>query len=135
MLLLIELTNYDIHPIVSSNWLIYSEKNNEICLLTQKLLFEYWKKYNYAIDYFIFHFFFSMSTIKYNSLWNNISSFNNINPHILQFELNEKYNSERWKQILSFSSFHKLNHHNRYNNHNSFYSHIINLFHNKEDYK
>lgn len=124
----IELNNKDIHPIVASNWLISSESNNEICLLTQKLLFEYWKKYNYALDYFIFHFFFSMACEKYFEIWKNVPTFNNINPHILQFELNNDYNKKRWKQITNLSGFHKLNHHNKYVEKDSMYSNIIKTY-------
>ena len=71
----------------------------------------YWKKYNYAIDYFIFHFFFAMATEKYSDMWTSIPSFNNINPHVMQFELNHKFSPERWNQLKECSSFHKLNHH------------------------
>jgi hypothetical protein len=36
-----------------SSWLISSEKNNPIIVLTRDLLYEYWKKYNYLQHYFI----------------------------------------------------------------------------------
>ena len=129
----VDLMRHDIQPIVSSNWLIYSESNNEICTLTQKFLFEYWKKYDYAIDYFIFHFFFTMATEKYSDLWNNIPVFNNINPHIMQFELNHKFSTKRWEQITNYSSFHKLNHHLKYNQINTIYSYILDKFKKSED--
>lgn len=129
----LELNNKDIYPIVASNWLISSESNNEICLLTQKLLFEYWKKYNYAIDYFIFHFFFAMASEKYSEIWKKIPTFNNINPHILQFELNNEYSKNRWEQIINSSGFHKLNHHNEYNKNDNMYSHIIERYLIKKD--
>ena len=52
----------------------------------------------------------------------------NINPHILQFELNDKYSLNRWNQILDISGFHKLNHHNIYNENNTMYSNIIEIY-------
>lgn len=94
----------------ASNWLIYSCKNNPILLLTKKLLFEYWKKENKAINYNIFHLFFTMSTKKYNSEWKEVPLFSNIPPHILQFELLKKYDKKRWDEITKMSKFHKLNH-------------------------
>lgn len=121
----VDLNRKGIQPIVASNWLISSEKNNEICLLTRDLLFNYWKKNNYAKDYFIFHFFFTMATEKYSNIWNSLPTFNNINPHILQFELNNKYTVERWNQITNYSGFHKLNHHLNYNCEDTNYSMIL----------
>lgn len=129
----LDLIRQDIQPIVSSNWLIYAESNNEICLLTQKLLFEYWRKYNYAIDYFIFHFFFAMATEKYHDMWTSMPTFNNINPHIMQFELNNKFSQERWKQLKEYSSFHKLNNHFKYKLDGTIYSHILEEYGKKED--
>lgn len=129
----VDLIRQDIQPIVSSNWLIYAESNNEICLLTQKLLFEYWKKYNYAIDYFIFHFFFAMATEKYSDIWDSIPVFNNINPHVMQFELNHKFSLERWNQLKKYSSFHKLNNHFKYKLDGTIYFHILNEYRKNED--
>lgn len=129
----LDLIRQDIQPIVASSWLIYAESNNEICLLTQKLLFEYWKKYNYAIDYFIFHFFFAMATEKYSDMWNSIPTFNNINPHIMQFELNNKFSTKRWKQLKEYSSFHKLNNHLKYKLDSTIYSHILEEYRKNED--
>lgn len=129
----VDLNQKGLQPIVASNWLIATEKNNEICLLTKKLLFEYWKKYNYAIDYFIFHFFFQMATEKYSESWEKVPCFNNINPHIMQFELNNHYSEERWHQITTYSGFHKLNHHFDYNNNNTIYSKIIDKYYVDEE--
>jgi len=128
-----DLIRQDIQPIVASSWLIYAESNNEICLLTQKLLFEYWKKYDYAIDYFIFHFFFAMATEKYRDMWDNIPAFNNINPHVMQFELNHKFSKERWNQLKEYSSFHKLNNHFEYNLDSTIYFKILDEYRKKED--
>lgn len=121
----IDLIKKDIQPIIASNWLISSEANNEICILTQKLLFEYWKKYDFAVDYFIFHFFFSMAAERYSDIWRNVPTFSNINPHIMQFELNDKYSEQRWNQIKNISGFHKLNHHFKYSDENTVYSNIL----------
>ncbi|MDV5009900.1 capsular polysaccharide synthesis protein [Enterococcus faecium] len=116
----LELTRLDYQPTVASNWLISSYSNNKILLLTRDFLYEYWKKYNYAIDYFIFHIFFRFATEKYREDWENVPTFNNISPHMLQMELNSEYNEERWKQLLLISGFHKLNHHIAYNRDNTF---------------
>ena len=115
-------------PIRASNWLIYSKRNNNnIIGLTEKLVLEYWKKYNYPINYFFFHIFFSIASKKFNEEWLKIPNYSNISPHILQFELKDEYSSSRFDEIKRMSDFHKLNYRIKSNNSNSFYNYIINI--------
>ena len=126
---LMDLSNQKNRNIVASNWLLSAEINNPIILLTRDLLYAYWKKYDRLVDYFIFHFFFTMATIKFKEEWKRIPVFNNHSPHVLQFELAEAYDEQRWAQIMNMSSFHKLNNHNNYTGYkNSNYQHIIDLY-------
>ena len=94
--------------VVASNWFIKSNKNNPILLLVRDLLCQYWSDTNILIDYFIFHIFFSLATTKYQELWDSVPTYNNINPHVMQFELFNKYDSERFKYYETISDFHKL---------------------------
>lgn len=104
----IELDKADKNPIVASSWLISAYSNNNILRLTQNLLFEYWKREKILTNYFIFHLFFSMATEKFKDEWEKVPTFSNANPHILQFECLEKYDSKRFEQIKKISSVHKL---------------------------
>lgn len=116
-------------PIVASSWLMESYSNHPIITLARDLLFEYWKRHNYLQDYFLFHLFFAMATKKYQEEWKKIPVFNNNSPHVLQFELKENYNEERWEQIREMSAFHKLTRHITYEDFpNSFYMYIINHY-------
>ena len=105
----ISLDRVDKMPIKSSSWLINSCKNNPILVATQKLLFEYWKKENALSNYFLFHLAFSIACDEYKEEFDKIPVFNNISPHVLQFELEKKYNKNRFEQIKKMSDFHKLN--------------------------
>ena len=105
----IELDKSEKENIVASSWLISSWSNNNIIRATRDLLFEYWKKENYLSNYFLFHLFFTMATEKYEEEWKKVPTFSNVNPHILQFELLDEYNKERFNQIIEISSIHKLN--------------------------
>jgi hypothetical protein len=126
----IDLNRQDETSTVASSWLIASKSNQPILLLTRDLLYSYWEKYDYLVDYFVFHLFFAMATRRFEEDWDAVPTFNNHSPHILQFELQEKYNDERWNQIMKMSAFHKLNWHNDYSRfQGSNYSHII------EDYR
>lgn len=95
--------------VVASSWLIYSCKENHIIDFTRRLIYSYWNKYNYLINYNVIHILFKIATEVYNEEWNEVPTFSNIPPHILQFELLNKYNQERYKKIKEMSCFHKLN--------------------------
>ena len=116
--------------VVASNWLIYGNKDNNIINLTKKLLYYYWKDYNYAINYNIFHIFFKLATEVYKDEWNKVPTFNNISPHILQFELCEEFNDKRFEQIKNMSDFHKLNWRIKSENKNNYYNYIVDNYNN-----
>lgn len=119
--------------VVASNWLIYANKDNNIINLTKKLLYQYWKDYNHAINYNIFHIFFKFATEVYKDEWDKVPTFNNISPHILQFELNDDFEEVRFNQIRGMSDFHKLNWRIKSENKNSYYNYIVDNY--KKDIK
>ncbi|WP_439819755.1 capsular polysaccharide synthesis protein [Lactiplantibacillus plantarum] len=112
----LELNRNKIQPIVASSWLIStSTSNNHILMLTKKLLWRYWRDFNYLNNYFLFHICFTVATEKYNVEWEDVPVENNVTPHQLQFEFQKNYSEKRWKQLTQASVFHKLNHHVDYN--------------------
>ncbi len=116
--------------IVASSWFITSEKNNPILLLTRDLLYYYWKKNNFLINYFLFHIFFTLATEKYSDLWKNVHNFSNVPPHILQFEILEKFSEKRWEEICKQSEIHKLTQKVKVNDNikDSYYNYILNTY-------
>lgn len=109
----------------ASNWLIYSCKDNNILMLTKELLYKYWRDYNYVKNYYLFHICFTIATEVYEEEWHDVPTFSNIPPHILQFELKEKFNNERFKEIMNMTCFHKLNKNIFSEDKESVYSHIM----------
>lgn len=102
---------FDSEPIVADNWFITSEISNPILVMVRDLLFDYWENYNYLIDYFIFHYFFTMVvTYKYPEQFNKINLRSHLVPHLLQYECFKKYNEEKINDIFTQSTFHKLTH-------------------------
>jgi len=91
-----------------SSWFITAEKNNPILRTTQDLIFKYWDTHDYLENYYLFHILFTISCEKYSLNWKKVSTFSNIPPHILQFELLDDYNEERYAEIVEMSSVHKL---------------------------
>ena len=98
----------DGHPTAVSNWFITSCTNHPILQLTQALLYEYWKKKNVLIDYFIFHLFFQLATESYPEEWNKVVPFSNAVPHILLLRLFTDYDPKIWENIKQMTPFHKL---------------------------
>lgn len=91
-----------------SNWFITSEINNPILIATQQLLYSYWKKENRVKHYFVFHIFFKIVSEIFIDEFKNMSIYSNVPCHLLQFELNDEFNNERYNELIEMSSVHKL---------------------------
>lgn len=122
----LNLTPNSSDPIASSNWLISAYSNSSILMLTQKLLYQYWRDYNTLVHYFIFHIFMNIAVQRYQDEWDDIPTFNNHSPHVLGTELDYLFSETRWSEYLAMSSFHKLNRHVNFGNIcDSNYSYIL----------
>ncbi|MCQ5146272.1 capsular polysaccharide synthesis protein [Enterocloster bolteae] len=119
----------DEEAIMASSWLIAAKSNDPILLLARDLLYKYWKKHNYLINYFLLHLCFALAARKYRDEWNNIPMYNNRSPHTLMFELGNEFNENRWNEIKRMSSFHKLTRHVAYDREGTFYKHILKNVH------
>lgn len=91
-----------------SSWFIGSAKDNPVLLLAQELLFNYWQKKNYLLDYFLYHNYLQMSLNYYSDISNSIIKYTNETAHYLLFELKNKYNKDVFDNICSQTFAHKL---------------------------
>jgi hypothetical protein len=98
----------DGHALTISNWLIFAKTNNTLLIATKTLLCEYWKKNNFAIDYYVFHMFFEIASEKFKNEREKIPKICNSIPHILLLEFFDNYREERLRQIEGLTPFHKL---------------------------
>lgn len=117
-------------PIIADNWFISSEIENPILIMVRDLLYDYWKKYDYALDYFIFHLFFTLVVnYKYKDEFDSIIDIPHTVPHLLQYNWNRKYESNKYNCICQMTCFHKLN--NKFNyyeiNEETFGNKIMNI--------
>lgn len=102
-------SKFNQEPMIADNWFITSEIGNPILIAVRDLLYKYWKDHNYLVDYFIFHYFFTLVVLyKYNDLFNSIPTIPHVIPHLLQNEYFNKYNEIEINHILNQSSFHKM---------------------------
>ncbi len=124
----LDLANCDVPPIIMSNWFLAGKSNQNIYLMTRNLLYAYWKDNDYVKNYFFFHIFMTMAARKYAEEWNQIPCFNNHSPHVLMFELQNKYTEERWNQIKGFSDIHKLSYRLANDGKDTMYRKILNEY-------
>lgn len=96
-------------PLIADSWFITSEIGNPILETVRDLLFIYWKRNNHLIDYFLLHYFFTLTVnYKYNNLFKDMPIVSHLVPHILQYECLNKYDEKNFDKIKAQSSFHKL---------------------------
>jgi len=95
----------DGHILLVSNWLISASSNNKMLIGVKLILLNYWKKEKNCIDYYIFHYFFTMAIEQYPELWNKVSKVSNSTPHIMLLSL---INNTYTENVKYMSCFHKL---------------------------
>ena len=93
---------------VPSNWFMVSDAHDPILTLVRDLHFEYWKKYDYMLHYYIFHMFFLMAAEKYYEEWSRVPFISDYVNHNLQRIMREDYSEERVKICAKACDFHKL---------------------------
>lgn len=98
----------DGHSGIASNWFICAKSNNKILMATRHLCYEYWKKYDYLVDYFFSEFFMDMVLEYYPKDWQEIVPKDNATPHILLLRMFETYDEKMWYAIKEQTPFHKL---------------------------
>lgn len=98
-----------------SSWFMSAKQKNIFVSEVKELMLHYWKNHDFLENYFLVHLFFTLVSEKYPEEWKKIPAFNNVSPHMMARELNDKFSQKRYEQLNSFSSMHKLNHHIEFN--------------------
>lgn len=107
-----------------SNWFIASKKDNPYLKEVSQLLIDYYSNSNFTEDYFACHLLLTLFAKKYADIWDGMDIYSNNNPHILQYMMNKPYDDELFNRIMAKSSVHKLNHHVRLAEGDTFYHHL-----------
>lgn len=98
----------DGHAISMSSWVMSSVAGNPILEIVRDFLFDYWEKHNRLDDYFLFHIVMMAVLNEFPTWWNRVHKVCNSTPHILQLEMLEDFNQQRFDQIMSLTTLHKL---------------------------
>ena len=97
-----------LEPHIIANWFISAAAENELLMLLEALLYEYWKRESEAVDYCFFHIFWMMIVEYFPNEWNHVKKIPRDSARLLGEEMNNKYDSERFEYLKSVSDIHKL---------------------------
>lgn len=92
----------------ANNWFLYGTTNQNIFCLTREFLYCYWRKYNRAVDYFIFQLFLTMALEFYEEEYKNIPIISQVDAHILATYIFDSFNSNKFELVKAQTGFHKL---------------------------
>lgn len=119
--------------IVGSSWYLRAAKSSWPIVCVRELLMEYWMHESECRHYYFFHLMFAMVmdyAKDFGRVRDTVPFFSNVPPHVLQMELFNTFDSERFDCIKQMSPIHKLTYYNENGlltaKPNTFYDYIVN---------
>lgn len=91
-----------------NNWLIHSCTNNNMISLLQKMLLEYWKDYDRAVNYFIYQIFETIVNEYYCDEYKKIPIVSQAPAHLLATYIYDEFDKKKYDFLLQTSGIHKL---------------------------
>ena len=91
-----------------SSWMITAKKGNHLLMHLREMLYEYWRRYDCVVYYYILHLFFKMIAGKYTDTIAAMPFINSYQCIELLKHLGEHDPSNKLQQHLSTASIHKL---------------------------
>lgn len=93
---------------VASNELIVAAPHNPVLMLTRDLYLQYWKDFDYCLQYMFFHMLFKLATEAYPDEWERVP-FIPCLPHFeMQYAMYSDYTEEKMQHFKEVFDFHKL---------------------------
>ncbi|BCN29019.1 capsular polysaccharide synthesis protein [Anaeromicropila herbilytica] len=93
---------------MANNWMLYGTSNQNIYCLTREFLYQYWRKYNRAVNYFIFQLFMTMAIEYYKAEFDKMPIVSQVDAHILSTYIFDSYDSNKYELLKSQTGIHKL---------------------------
>lgn len=91
-----------------SSWFMAAKPNNPILCFARECVYAYWKKNNRLYNYFLLHYCITLAAEQFPEIYNSIPKYSSAPPHILQSELFDSYNEERFTEITKMCFVQKL---------------------------
>ena len=98
----------DGHAIGLSSWFISTTTNNKILLVVRDLLYEYWRRNNFLVDYFLLHSFMEIVLSYYPEEYQKVVKVSNSSPHILLLDFFKPFDFKQFEYIKQQTCLHKL---------------------------
>ena len=92
----------------TENFFIIARQNSKLLIFTRDLLYEYWKKQDFTVDYLIFYDFFEIAIECYPEEWRKMVPFSRSNCLMLSDYADVEYNQQLYAELTSRSPFQKL---------------------------
>lgn len=111
-----------------SVWLLHSSPHNEVIRETRNVAFEYWKNQKYVVEYLLPYIILTMILKQHPEAFSKMPYANSDYTHLMLEHINEEYDEDLMKHILSLSSVHKLSYkltNEAYVNKRNFYNRIV----------
>lgn len=91
-----------------NNWFIHSFTNNNILWLTKEFLYEYWKHYNRAVHYFVFHIIMAIVLEYYEDEYKRMPIVSQVDSHILSTYIGNEFDCKKYDLLKDSTGIHKL---------------------------
>lgn len=91
-----------------NNWFIHSCTNNNMLCLLQKMLLEYWKDYDHAANYYIYHIFESIVNDYYDKEYNAMPIISQTQSHVLATYIYDDFDQKKYDILKKTTGIHKL---------------------------
>lgn len=91
-----------------NNWFIHSETNNNMLCLLQKMLLEYWKDYDHAANYYIYHIFESIVNDFYKEEFAAMPIISQVQSHVLATYIYDDFDQTKYEILKKTTGIHKL---------------------------
>lgn len=109
-----------------SNWWISARKAHPALKVLQTMLYEYWKRYDCVVEYFIFHVFYGMIMREHPEWYAEMPLHSNRYPLYLGQRMNNLFDQEWYYKLLNRCSVHKITYRKLDESlSDSFYKHVL----------
>lgn len=117
------------NPAMISNWFIHCKSSNKIMRETRNMVFEYWKRQEYVVEYLFTYIFLMIAFENHSDEYRKMPYANSEYCHMLFESFDEEYNLKKFEYITTISKIHKLSYkinEDIFKNENNFYNFIVN---------
>ncbi|WP_459524181.1 capsular polysaccharide synthesis protein [Leuconostoc lactis] len=116
-----------------SNWLIHSRTNEPTLLKVREILYAYWRKYDFAIDYFIFHIIWHLVYEFHDDEYQKILKVPNAVPLQIMYLLNKKNKESEVERIFTEFPLQKITYKNITDEQGTVYRYLLDRKGNSND--